>query len=83
MEKLALLGDQEDFHKLRRGEDQREVICRRWGLARCIWAWGRGVSGGAKVPIPGVGQERGRCGKTGGGLGVGVTNSPVLLGLGM
>ena len=39
---------------------------------------GRGVSGGAKVPIPGVGQERGRCGKTGGGLGVGVTNSPVL-----
>ena len=44
---------------------------------------GRGVSGGATVPIPGVGQERGRCGKTGGGLGVGVTNSPVLLGLGM
>lgn len=44
---------------------------------------GRGVSGGAKVPIPGVGQERGRCGKTGGGLGVGVTNSSVLLGLGM
>ena len=45
MEKLALelgLGDQEDFRKLRRGEDQREVICRRWGLARCIWDWGEG-----------------------------------------
>lgn len=35
------------------------------------------------MTVPGGGQERGRCGKTGGGLGIGVTNSLVFLGLGM
>ena len=74
MEKLALelgLGDQEDFHKLRQGEGQTEVACRRQEPARCIWGWGEGHFGGAEVTIPGGGRKGGRCGKTGGGLGVG------------
>lgn len=48
MEKLALelgLGDQEDCHKLKQGEGQREVACRRQEPANAFGAGGRGVLG--------------------------------------